>query len=196
MLSPVSTSSPAANWPEQGQWTLADWERLPADGYRYEVLDGYLFMSPPPSIEHQRSSGNLFALMWAYAHKFRLGEVMCAPVGVKLPGQAVPVQPDIVFVRAERLDILGKAYVEGAPDLIVEILSPSNWWVDRHEKFAAYQTAGVREYWLADYRARTIEVFVWDDGEYVLTGRFGAGATVTAQALPGFAVAVDDIFTS
>ncbi len=196
MLPALTPAPPATTWPEQGQWTLADWERLPADGYRYEVLNGVLHMSPPPSIEHQRSSGNLFALMWAYARIHRLGEVMCAPVGVRLPGQAVPVQPDIIFVRTERLSLLGKAYVEGAPDLIVEILSPSNWWVDRHEKFAAYQAAGVSEYWLADYRARTIEVFVWEAGEYVLTGRFGAGEQVTARALAGFTVAVNDIFAA
>lgn len=63
-----------------------------------------------------------------------LGELLYAPVGVRLPNQSVPLQPDIIFVRAERLDIIHENYIEGAPDLIVEILSPSNWLYDRREK--------------------------------------------------------------
>src|SRR5262245_66019923 len=74
-----------------------------------------------------------------------LGEVLTAPVGVRLPHQPVPLQPDIVFVRTERSGMVGEAYIEGAPDLLVKILSPSNWLYDRREKMQAYQEAGRSE---------------------------------------------------
>ena len=74
----------------------------------------------------------------------------------------MPVQPDIVFIRKERHAIIGKENVEGAPDLIVEILSPSNWTFDRKQKFQAYREAGVNEYWIVDYRKKTVESFCWN----------------------------------
>jgi Uma2 family endonuclease len=125
----------------------------------------------------------------------QLGEMLFAPCGVRLPGQPVPVQPDIFFVSAERRDIVGEEYVEGAPDLVVEVLSPSNWLYDRREKFQAYLAAGVPEYWIVDYRARTVEVFVREEGAYALLGKFEAGDVARSEVVAGFQVAVDDIFT-
>jgi len=113
---------------------------------------------------------------------------------VRLPGHPVPVQPDVIFVRADRRDILGKDYVEGAPDLVVEVLSPSNWLYDRREKLLAYQQAGVPEYWIVDTRSRTVEVRTLEEGRYTLVAEFGSGEMVHSQALPGLKVAVDDLF--
>ena len=151
-------------------------------------------MSPPPRIPHQESSGELFRLMANHAKQNKLGKVFCAPVGVRIPGQPVPVQPDILFVKRERLKIIARDYVEGAPDLIVEILSPSNWTLDRGEKFQAYQAAGVPEYWIVDYRAKTIEVFILESKSYVLTGKFGPGTTVRATQMKDFSIDIDDVF--
>jgi Uma2 family endonuclease len=123
-----------------------------------------------------------------------LGEVLTAPVGVRLPRQPVPLQPDIVFIRTERLGIVGEAYVEGAPDLLVEILSPSNWLYDRREKMQAYQEAGVAEYWIVDPRALTIDVYVLEQGAYVLMGQYRIGELARSQVLPGFEVSVERIF--
>jgi Uma2 family endonuclease len=89
-----------------------------------------------------------------------LGELLYAPVGVRLPNQPVPLQPDIVFVLAERLSIIGENYIEGMPDLIVEILSPCNWPYDQCEKMRVYQEAGVAKCWIIDPRAETIDVYV------------------------------------
>ena len=191
----IRTAPQERPWPpEQGQWTYEDWLRLPDDGFRYEVLNGVLYMTPPPRIRHQSVSHNLELALGNFVKEHRRGVVLSAPCGVRLPGQPVPIQPDILFVRAERRDIIGEEYVEGAPDLVVEVLSPSNWLYDRTEKFRAYQEAGVLEYWIVDYSARTIEVFVLEGSTYALLGRFGAGETVHSQVLGDFQVAVDEVF--
>jgi hypothetical protein len=107
--------SPPRTWPpEQGHWTFEDWLRLPDDGFRYEVLNGELFTAPPPNISHQRSSSRLLLRMALHATTKGLGEVFHPPTGVKIPGQPVPVQPDILFVSRERKSIIGKEYIEGA----------------------------------------------------------------------------------
>jgi Uma2 family endonuclease len=191
----IKTPPAAKTWPpEQGQWTYEDWLRLPDDGFRYEVLDGELYMTPPPTVEHQTDSRNLFIALHNFVQEHGLGRVWYAPCGVRLPGQPVPVQPDIFFISVARLDIVGVDCVEGAPDLVVEILSPTNWLYDRREKLRAYLAAGVPEYWIVDYRARTIEVFVLEAGEYVLLGKFTSGEVARSRVLAGFQVAVDDIF--
>jgi Uma2 family endonuclease len=125
-----------------------------------------------------------------------LGEILAAPVGVRLPNQSVPLQPDIVFVRAERLEIIDEAYIDGVPDLLMEILSPSNWLYDRREKMQVYQAAGVAEYWIIDPRALTVEVYALEQGTYVLAGQYGRGEIAASRLLLGFAVSVDDIFSS
>lgn len=179
--------------PEQGQWTYEDWLRLPDDGFRYEVLNGVLYMTPPPRIRHQSVSHNLELAIGNFVKEHRRGVVLSAPCGVRLPGQPVPVQPDILFVRAERRDIIGEEYVEGAPDLVVEILSPSNWLYDRTEKFRAYEDAGVPEYWIVDYRARTIEVFMLEGSTYTLLDKFGPGEAARSKVLAGFDVVVEEV---
>lgn len=182
-------------WPEQGEWTLADWERLPDDGYRYELIGGELFVSPPPAVPHQNASGNLFLRMASHAAAHALGKVYCAPIGVMLPPKRNAVQPDIIFVSKRREKIIGLKYIEGVPDLIVEIVSPSNWSVDRQEKFKLYAKAGVKEYWIVDYRPKTIEVFLLHKGEYALQGKFSVGQKVRAALLKGFEVKVEEVFT-
>jgi len=187
----------AATFPEQGQWTFEDWEKLPDDGYRYEVIDGVLYMTPPPNfVKHQRPAGRLYSAMSAFVNARRLGEAGIAPTGIRLPTQPVPVQPDIFFIAAGRADVQIGHYVEGAPDLVVEILSPSNWMYDRQEKFKVYQDAGVREYWIIDPRAQTVEVFTLQDGAYTLVNRWGAGARAQSQVIAGFEIAIDELFAA
>jgi Uma2 family endonuclease len=190
----IRTAPQERPWPpEQGQWTYEDWLRLPDDGFRYEVLNGVLYMTPPPRIRHQLTLENLSRRLGNFVAERKLGWILFAPCGVRLPGQPVPVQPDILFVRAERRDIIGEEYVEGAPDLVVEVLSPSNWLYDRTEKFRAYQEAGVLEYWIVDYRARIIEVFVLEGGAYALLDKSGPGEVARSKVLAGFEVVVDEV---
>jgi Uma2 family endonuclease len=187
--------TPKPHWPpEQGQWTYKDWLQLPDDGYRYEVIDGVLYMTPLPSILHQRVSLQLIRKLAEFVEQHDLGEVLQAPVGVRLPNQPTPLLPDILFVRAERLDIIGDVYVEGAPDLVMEILSPGNWLYDCREKKQVYQQGGVAEYWIVDPRTETIQVYQLERGGYALLGQYGAGERVQSPGLPGFEVLVDDVF--
>lgn len=191
----VSTIPPfqAKEWPEQGQWSYADWERLPNDGNRYEIIDGVLYMAPSPIANHQLSSNRLSQTLTNYADAHDLGYVCTAPMDVRLPNQPVPFQPDVLFIRAERKEII-QQWIEGVPDLVVEIISPSSASYDRAQKFRVYEEAGVPEYWIVDPRARTIEVFVLEEGEYVLLGLWGVSERASSRVLAGFEVPVATIF--
>lgn len=182
--------------PAQGEWTYEDYRRLPDDGWRYEVLRGELRMTPAPSWGHQQAVLSFGFLLKLYLHERNLGEVGLAPIDILLPGGlASPVQPDVVFISRERTAIIHENFVEGAPDLVLEVLSPSNWLTDRRDKFQLYAEAGVREYWVADPKARAIEVFVLRDGAYELLGKFGPGERARSEVLPGFEPAIDEIFS-
>jgi Uma2 family endonuclease len=178
----------------QGSWTYEDWLNFPEDGWKYEIINGVLYMTPPPAVGHQRSSIGLATRMYSYVGKHDLGEVLTAPCGVRLPNQPVPVEPDIFFIKKDRLHIIGDQLVEGAPNLIVEILSPSNANYDRETKFKVYQEAGIPEYWLVDYQRKTVEVFSLSEGVYTLLGKYKVGDTVTSKELSGFKVPVKNIF--
>lgn len=181
--------------PAQGEWTYEDYCRLPDDGWRYEVLRGVLHVTPAPSWKHQRAVLRLGVLAENFLGTEPLGVVCISPLDVILPGRlADPVQPDLVFISQERLGIVKDKLVEGAPDLIIEVLSPSNWLDDRRDKFEIYAEAGVREYWIASPMERTVEVFVLRNGDYELLGKFDAGERVRSEVLPGFQPAVDEIF--
>ena len=178
--------------PPQEEWTYEDYRRLPDDGWRYEVIKGRLYMAPPPSERHQRASMRLSVGFDNFVESRGLGRVYAAPFEVVLP-EAV-VQPDIVFISTERVEeIVTPDGVRGAPDLVVEILSPSNWLTDRREKFELYGSSGVREYWIVDTKTPSIEVFVLREKEYELLGRWGAGEKARSEVLAGFEIAVDEV---
>lgn len=182
--------------PTPGEWTYDDYALLPEDGWRYEILRGNLTMTPAPAWKHQSSLRNLVLLLGRYLETDPRGDFAFAPVDVVLPrGLATPVQPDLVFVRSENRSIIGDQLVEGSPDLIVEIVSPTNWLTDRRTKFELYAEAGVAEYWLADPRAHTVEVFTLAGGRYELVGCFGQGDRAGSPVLPGFTPAVDAVFS-
>jgi len=185
----------AATLPEQGKWTYDDWVKLPDNGYRYEIVDGVLHMAPPPDfIQHQKPAFELATRLQMFVKKNKLGLVGVAPTGVRLPPQSVPLQPDIFFIAAGRKDVRLGRYVEGAPDLIVEVLSPSNWLYDRQEKFQAYQDAGVREYWIVDPRAQTIEVFALEQGAYTLIAMARVNEHARSLVIPDFEILVAELF--
>ena len=193
-LPDLKIHTPAESWPEQGQWTFEDWLRLPDDGFRYELIQGELLMSPPPSIEHQNAVSSLLAEMRLFARKHYLGLVLTSPVGVRSPQWKGVLQPDILFVSSERADIVQKDYIEDAPDLVVEILSPSNWMIDRGRKQEAYRQAGVREYWIVDYRAQTVDVLVLEGGDYMQHGHYGVGDMALSEVLIGMSIPVVEVF--
>ncbi len=130
--------------------TWEDVERMPEDGNRYEWMAGRLYVTPAPRLRHQRVSKRLQTALLQILEQPGHGEVFYAPVLVEFPGSSDRVQPDLLFVSAERRRILGEKAVLDAPDLVVEILSPTTSHRDRGVKLDIYARHGVREYWIVD----------------------------------------------
>jgi Uma2 family endonuclease len=161
----------------------------PEDGNRYEVIDGELYVSPPPVREHQHTSGQLYGTIWSYLQTHPIGLIYHAPFGVILSGPS-GVQPDLVYVSNERQDILTVQGVSGAPDLVIEILSPSTRSRDRGIKLRAYEAAGVPNYWIADPRARTLEERVLGEDGYGQPTIYRVGETFQPALFPGLSIEV------
>jgi Uma2 family endonuclease len=189
----------ARAWPAPGEWTYADYRHLPDDGRRYEVIRGFLHVSPSPSIVHQRTVGRLFRELDSFVVDHGLGEVLVAPVDILLPrGIASPVQPDLLFFRTGNEPDAQALNFQGVPDLIVEVLSPGTRRLDQGVKLPAYRDAGVPEVWLADPHPRTIAVHgLSEDGKsYIELSRGGVGESVVSRLLPGLRLKVSKIFPS
>lgn len=165
----------------------------PEDGNRYEVIDGQLYVTPPPTLGHQRSSGHLYRIIGPFVYQRDLGEIFYAPVGVVLGAEA-GVQPDLVFVRRERLHILSDRGIEGSPDLVVEILSPSTRSRDRGVKMRQYETAGVPHYWIMDNNAPALETYELGAEGYRLTGTYGPGSVLRSDLFPGLEIHLDEVW--
>jgi len=191
---PYTVQPVVQEWPPQGEWTYDDYARLPNDGWKYEVMRGELYMSPAPSPRHQRTALRLSSEMERFVEQHQMGEIFISPIDVILPrGLGTPVQPDILFIRRDNRHIIGETTIDGVPELVVEILSPSNWVDDRRTKFAVYAEAGIAEYWIIDPRTVTVEVYQLRGERYELLESYAAGETVSSIVLDGFSVAVDRI---
>ncbi len=172
--------------------TYADYVTTPEDK-RYELLDGELLMPPAPDELHQRTQAELGYNVMAFVKTRGLGRVYFSPTDVVLSDVDV-VQPDLLFVSNDRLDILTAAGVQGAPDLVVEILSPGTAERDKGYKRALYAQHGVKEYWLVGTDAGTITVLLLEETGYEVVGTFGEGDTLTSPTLDGFRLRVDEVF--
>ncbi|HRQ36833.1 MAG TPA: Uma2 family endonuclease [Chloroflexota bacterium] len=193
LLPPTDKTHP---WPEQGQWTYEDYLRLPDDGRRYEIIEGVLYMADAPSYDYQFAVLKTASKLEQFVESQQLGVVITAPFEVHLPGIAKPVQPDILYIRKERQPVSGTQIFDGAPDLIIEVLSPSSLRLDQHVKFGAYEQAGVHEYWIADPKTRAITIYHLPENspEYILFGQFTANETVQSKLLPGLAFVAGTVF--
>ncbi|GIK58997.1 MAG: Uma2 family endonuclease [Chloroflexi bacterium] len=193
LLPPADQTHP---WPEQGQWTYEDYLRLPDDGRRYELIEGVLYMANAPFYDHQFAVLKIASKLEQFIESQQSGVVIAAPFEVHLPGIAKPVQPDILFIRTERQPASGTQIFEGAPDLIVEVLSPGSLRLDQYVKFGAYERAGVREYWIADPKARVITIYYLPENspEYILSGQFTTNETLQSKLLPGLAFVAGTVF--
>src|SRR5919198_6463211 len=177
--------------PDRIRFKAADIWDAPDDGKRYEVIDGQLYVSPPPILEHQGATSGLCTHLLPYIHQRRLGRLYTAPVGVVLDDEN-GVQPDLVYVSRERFHILSRRGIEGAPDLVVEILSPSTRSRDRGIKLKRYAAAGVPHYWIVDPRTRALETYHLTERGYELSGKYGPGSTFQPELFPGLAIPIDD----
>lgn len=177
-------------------WDYRRWEQLPDDGNRYEVIDGVLYMTTAPSSFHQWIIRRLDRLVGIPAEDTQLAYAFTAPIGVLMPS-CDPVQPDFLLVRQSNAGIIADRRIRGAPDLIAEVLSPSNPEQDTETKRAAYARAGVPEYWIIRPATRDLLVCWQPDvtlGGYAQVRLIGSTETLTSPTLPEVSVTVADLF--
>ena len=150
--------------------TWQDVQQMPDDGNRYEAIEGDLYVTPAPTFRHQRVSWRLGKALDRLLEEPGHGVVVQAPFGVEFPATGEGVQPDFLFVSEARRGIISNASISGAPDLVVEILSPSTASRDRGLKLRLYERQGVREYWIVDPDENVVDV--WRFGEEPAHERF------------------------
>lgn len=184
--------------PQENRYTLADalaWDEQD----RIELIDGYPVMMAPPSRTHQGAVTALVGQLYDYL-KGKTCKVYAAPFAVRLferdgdrPEDVdTLVEPDVsVVCDASKLDDIG---CKGAPDLVMEVLSPSTARHDRFTKFNLYQRAGVREYWIVDPAGKSVQVFVLEDGHYAARDFRSAGETVRVNVLEGCTIDLTPVF--
>ena len=173
--------------------TYADYLET-SDDERYELLHGELVMAPAPLTDHQLVVMELGSQLHTFVKDRNLGAVLSAPTDVVLSDTDV-VQPDILFVSNERRHIRTRENIQGAPDLVVEILSPTTAERDRSVKSDLYAQHGVHEYWIVDPYARTITVFLLNEGDFEEVDTYSAGETLTSPILEGLTVNLEGIFS-
>lgn len=180
--------------PAQGEWTYEDYLKLPDDGRRFEIIEGVLYVVNAPNADHQYIVTELSRQLGNFIAARKLGRILVAPFEVHLAHRSRPVQPDILFVRAARWPAGRISYFAGAPDLIVEVISPASMRMDRVVKFTAYETAGVAEYWIANPHTHTVEVYILENGEYALLGEFTGEEPIQSNVLAGIEIVAGTLF--
>ena len=178
--------------PESLRFTYEDYLLTP-DDRRYELVDGDLLLTPAPTPHHQLVAGHLFAALLEFVRGRSLGKVIVAPCDVVLSRFDV-VQPDILFIRSERLFIIGEKNIQGAPDLVIEVLSPSTEDRDRTMKTKLYARSGVRELWIVDPSAKTVEIFSGAGSELHSTAVVSGAETLRTAILPGLEIPLLQVF--
>ncbi len=173
--------------------TKEDYRLLPDTGPRYQLIEGQLYMSPAPNRYHQIISRNIEFMLLKYLERHPLGELYDAPFDVYLSEYDV-FQPDIVFVRKENYEVLTDAGVEGTPDFVVEILSPSNADLDKKSKLQVYARRGVNELWLVDPDTQVIDVYYLQENARKPAATYGATDSFRSPHFPGLKISAAAIF--
>jgi len=182
---------------EKVHWTTSDLELLTADEWkRYEIIDGELFVTRAPHWAHQGTAGNIFLELQIWSRICGLGEARQTP-GIIFT-DADNVIPDVVWISNERLALLldEEGHLTGAPEFIVEVLSPgvTNERRDREAKLKLYSSKGVQEYWIADWRLQQVEVYRREDAQLRLMSTLLPNDKITSPLLPGFSAQVQRFF--
>jgi Uma2 family endonuclease len=178
------------------RWTSADLDVMPDDGKRYEIIDGELYVSKQPDWYHQATCGRFFAALDRWNSSVGSGSVSLAP-GV-LFAEDDDVAPDVVWASAGRVEqgLDSRGHLHVAPELVVEVLSPgaTNERRESEAKLKLYSRRGVDEYWIANWRTRTVEVYrrVGEDLDLVATLR--ENDVLESPLLPGFSVVLAEVF--
>ena len=181
--------------------TFDEWRALPVTKQICEVVDGVLVMPPGPMGEHQWVSDEFLTALRPFLRTHGLGIVISAPYDVLIRRDPLRVrQPDILVVNEELTGIIhpselvGLPFLERPPLLVVEVLSPSNTRRDIEQRLADYRSVGVPECWLSRFPSRSVEVVRLTADTAITVATYGMGDTLRSEVLPGFELAVDDIF--
>ena len=181
---------------ERVRWTTADLELFPDNGTRYEIVDGELFMAKAPHWRHQLTCGRIFHALDEWSQHTGRGQASINP-GV-LFSEADNVIPDVVWSSNERLAVLmdDAGHLTGAPELMVEVLSPGteNERRDREAKLKLYASHGVQEYWIVDWRLQQVEVYRRERAMLHLIATFFINDELSTPLLPSFACSVARFF--
>ncbi|HJU05822.1 MAG TPA: Uma2 family endonuclease [Nitrospiraceae bacterium] len=175
--------------------TLEDYLLFPDDGRRHELIDGDHYVTPSPNTRHQRISLKLSVTLHTFASHHRLGEVFAAPFDVILSDIDV-VEPDLLFVSAERASIVGEVNIRGAPDLVIEILSEGTRKTDEVVKRRLYERYGVAEYWIVDPLLETIKIYRLTEGGYLRAAELSREGhdSLTSPLFPQLVISLDEMF--
>ena len=176
--------------------TYDDFVLFPDDGRRHELIDGEHYVTPSPVSRHQLIVGNIAFHVRAFLESHPVGTVIPGPLDVILSTHDV-VEPDLLYVSRERRDAVLKDWARGAPDLVVEVGSPSTRRRDATLKRDLYERFSVQEYWIVDPEAEVVRVHRLVNGRYDSSVEFahGRGDTLTTPLLPGLALPLAAIFS-
>jgi Uma2 family endonuclease len=176
-------------------WTYEDLLALPDDGLRHELIDGEHYVSPAPTTKHQRVLLKLTLALGNFVERHGSGELFFAPCDVFFSRRDV-VEPDLIFVARGGEAVVAEACIQGAPDLLVEVLSPSTRKIDEGVKLRLFERTGVGEYWLADPGRATVKIHrrAGEALRAVAELSAEAGDVLTTPLLPGLEVPLRGIF--
>lgn len=180
---------------EPFRFTYEDYLRFPDDGRRHELIDGEHVVTPAPTLRHQELLLRIASTLSEYLKGTPVGRVFPAPADVILSDRDV-VQPDVLFVRRERSEILADV-VRGAPDLAVEVVSPSTRRADELTKRRLYDRFGVQEYWIVDPEIEVVKIYRRRDAgtfDRPIELRREDGQAIESPLFPGFSLPLDDLF--
>ena len=167
---------------------------MPEMKQRYSILDGELVMAASPNPQHQAIVQALLLKLDPLVRQHQIGWVFVAPLDIVIRREPLWTrQPDVMFIGQERRFVIGPQVIEGAPDLVIEVLSPTNTRRELQGKLDDYRTIGVREAWVVSPEARTLEVLQLTPAMQRL-GLYGLGDLLASQVLPDLRLTVDDIF--
>lgn len=165
------------------------------ENHYYELIEGMPIQRSSPAIQHQRILRNLAMTLHLHVLQTKAGEVLFAPVDVHLDEYNL-YQPDIVFVSTKNASIITKIGIEGIPDLVVEILSPSTSKYDRGDKMKVYRRSRVAEYWIIDPKSQSVEVYVYNQAErdFDLDGYAVEKGALPSKLFPNLNLDIESIF--
>lgn len=175
--------------------TYADYLSLPEMKARYSIIDGALVMDAAPTPDHQRVVQRTFVRLDSFVHERQLGTVFLAPLDIVIRRDPLRTrQPDVMFISNARRYIIGQQVIEGGPDLVIEILSPTNTRQELEEKLRDYQSINVREAWIVATQGQTVEVLQLSPERIERLGLYGLGDLIVSQVLSELQLTVDEIF--